>query len=290
MAAALGVQVKVGIGPASPVTLPLEVVSESIALQEGFIETAGLRGTRSHVSERVRRGTRQVAGSLILTPTPVELDSILPYIAGTAKAGDIIALAETVPSFFLSVDRQVKVLTYNGCKIASANFQAAVGGPMQVTANLIGIDEAIGNAGTFPALTFDITGGPYILSDLGLTVGGVTYQCSSIEIMIDNHLEPQWFNSETITRINETDRTVGVNIELPYGDATALHGTALAGVAVNATFTNGLRSLLMAMPAVQAPRNSAVSGGRGEIHLRWSGQARKSGATAEITWTNDSTP
>lgn len=289
MAAALGTNVKCGLGATSTVDQPVEILSENIALQEGFIETNGLRGTRSHASERVRRGTRQVSGTIVCCPTPLELDYWLPKIAGGDKSGNGIALAETVPSFYVTVDRQVKVLTYGTCKVNSARFEASVGGPLQLTVDILGIDETVGNSGTFPSLTFDITGGPYVLSDLGLTVGGTTYQCSSFACTISNALEPEWFNSETITRINETDRVVGVSIDAPYGDATALHGTALAGVAVVATFTNSTRSLVMTMPAVQAPRNSAVSAGRGEIMLRWAGQARKSSTTAELAFTNDST-
>jgi hypothetical protein len=289
MAAALGTNVKVGLGSTSTVDQPVEVLSESIALQEQFIDPAGLRGTRSHPSERVRRGTRQVAGTIVACPTPLEWDYWLPKIAGGTKTVNTIDLAETLPSFYVAVDRQVKVPVYSGCVVSRATLSAAVGGPLQLSVDILGIDESVGAAASFPSLSFDVTGGPYVLSDLALSVGGTTYQCFSFELTVDNVLQPEWFNSEAITRISATDRAVGVVIDAPYGDASALHGTALAGVALSAVFTNSTRSLTITAPAVQAPRNSATSAGRGEIMLRWAGVARKSGSTAECSFVNDST-
>lgn len=289
MAGAYGTLFQVGIGASDPVDLPLECTQESIALRENFIDTSGMRGTRAHASERVRRGTRNVSGTLTLTPTPLELDYLLPWIAGGTKSGNIIALAETVPNRYITIDRDEKVVTYSECKVDSASFRASVGGPLEVVVSILGKDETIANAGTFPAISTDITGGPYVLSDLALTIASTTYQCTSIEVVHNNAIEQQYFNSETVTRSQATDRVIGCTITLPYGDALALHGSALAGVAVVATFTNSTRSFQMSMAAVQAPRNSAVNNGRGETFLQWSGIARKSSTTAEIIYTNDST-
>jgi hypothetical protein len=289
MPAAMGVNAKLGIGTTSTVDQPLEFTSESIALAEQFLDSAGYRGSRSHRAERLRRNTRQVGGSIVCTPTPLELDYLLPWITGGTKSVNTIALAETVPARYVTVDRDAKVLTYSGCKVASAQFNASVGGPLTVTTNIVGIDETVANSGTFPSITADVTGGPYMLSDLALTVGGTTYQCSTIDFTIDNALDVQIFNSETPTRITASDRTVSVSISTPYGDGTALHGTALAGVAVVATFTNSTRSFVATFGAVSAPRNSAVTTSRGEIMLNWSGVSRKTGSTDEVVFVNDST-
>lgn len=285
----MGVNAKLGIGASATVDLPIEFTSETIALTEQFVDGGGFRGSRSHQAERVRKGTRQVGGSIVCNPTPLELDYLLPWIAGGTKSGNAIALAETVPARYITIDRDVKVVTYDGCKVASAQFQASVGGPLTVTTNIVGIDETIANAGTFPGITADVTGGPYMLSDLALTIGGTTYQCSTIDFTIDNALDVQIFNSETPTRITASDRMISVNITLPYGDSVALHGSALAGVAVVATFTNATRSFAASFPAVQFPRQSAVTGGRGEIMLSLAGVARKTSTTPEAAFTNDST-
>lgn len=289
MPAAMGVNAKLGIGASSTVDLPIEFTSETIALTEQFVDGGGFRGSRSHQAERVRRGTRQVGGAIVCNPTPLELDYLLPWSTGGTKSVNAIALAETTPARFITIDRDVKVITYNGCKVASQQFQASVGGPLTVTTNIVGIDETVANTGTFPSIVADVTGGPYMLSDLALTFGGTTYQCSSIDFTIDNALDVQFFNSEIPTRITASDRMIPVNITLPYGDAQPLHGSALAGVAVVATFTQATRSFVASFPAVQFPRQSAVTGGRGEIMLSLAGVARKSGSTPEAAFTNDST-
>lgn len=289
MGAAVGTFFQVGIGASDPVDLPLECTQESIKLIENFIDPSGMRGTRSHPSERVRRGTRYVAGSLTINPSPLEMDSLLEWIAGGTKSGSNIPLTETQPNRYITIDRDEKVFTYDECKVDSASFRAMVGGPLEVTVSILGKDETIGNAGTFPAISNDLTGGPYMLSDLVLTIGGTEYDVDGIEVVHSNFIEQKFFNSETPTRSQATDRVIGVTLTLPYGDATAIHGTALGGVAVVATFTNATRSFAMSMAKVQAPRNSPSNQGRGEMMLQWSGIARKSGSTAEIVYTNDST-
>lgn len=290
MASAMGVNAKLGIGTTSTVDQPLEFLSESLALVENFVDSAGLRGSREHRAERMRRGTRQVQGAITLTPTPLELDYLLPWITGGTKDGSgNILLAETVPARYVAIDRDVKVPVYSGVKVGSANFKASVGGPLTVTLNLIGIDETVGNSGSFPSITADLTGSPYMLSDLALTVGGTTYQCDDIDFTVDNMLEVKYFNSETPTRINAMDRAIPITISTPYGDGAALHGTALTGVAVVATFTQSTRSFTATFGAVSAPRNSAVVSGRGETMLQWSGVSRKTGSTPSVAFVNDST-
>jgi len=78
---------------------------------------------------------------------------------------------------------------------------------------------------------------------------------------------------------------------LPYGDASALYGSAVGGVAVVATFTNGARSLVLSTPKVQVPRTPLPFGARGALNLDWTGTAGGNGTTAgsELAVANDST-
>src|SRR5688572_4980982 len=72
-----------------------EFVSESLQKQAAILDTAGIRGTRSHVSERTRAGTYRVQGTINFHPTPAMLDLLLPRILGANEATDVFALAET---------------------------------------------------------------------------------------------------------------------------------------------------------------------------------------------------
>ena len=293
MSAALGSKAKLMIGATSTVDLPLEFLSESVALSENFIDTAGIRGTRSHTAERVRRGTRQVGGSITMTPNAVELDSLLPWILGTAESTDSFVLGESLLARYVSVDRETKVFLYDNCYVSSATFSASEGSPLQCTVNLMGIDETVNNSGTQPSFTLNVATGPFMMSDCVLTVGGTGYSFGSFELTIDNGLEAKFFNSVTASRFNPVDRTVTWSVSFPYGDASAIYAPAIAGVACIATFTNAAQTgvvLTMTSTYVQTPRQSPTVGGRTEIMLPWTGIARRSGATLELAVTHDSVP
>ena len=102
-------------------------------------------------------------------------------------------------------------------------------------------------------------------------------------------LKPEWFNSLTITRINEEGRECTWSLSAPYGDTSALYGLSVAGVGTSIVFTNGARSLTIASTKVQYTKESATGGGREEILLPLNGVARKDGSTAEVIFTLDET-
>ena len=289
MAASIGVQAKLGLGATSTVNQPLEFLSESIALTENFLGSEGIRGSRSDPSERTVTGTRQVGGSITCQPSPLEWDYLLPKIFGGTKSGNDIPLAEALPEFYVAVDRVIKVPVYGVCKVASATMQCSEGGPLSCTLNIVGVDETVGAAASFPAISVDITGGPYMMQQCVMSIAGTTYQFREFSLTIDNMLEVVFFNSATPTHLNEMGRIVTWSLSLPYGDVSAQYAPALGGVAVIATFTNATRSLAFNSSKVQTPRQSATVGGRGEVMMPWQGIARKAGSTAEIVITNDST-
>ena len=260
----------------------------SIGANENFIDANYLHGSRSHVSERVRRGNRTIGGNLQFAPTPVELVTLFPLILGGAAAGTTFALAETVPAHDWLAVRDGTIWHYNGCVVESATFNASEGGPLTCSVNVKGKDEV--QEGSMAAVAPDVTAGPYTLMDCVLTAGAVTYQFSSIEIQIQNHIETKFRNSVTATQLAATDRTVTVSLPVSQGDASALYGSALAGLAVVATFTNGAFSCVFTFVAVQAPKAPLPFGQRGIMDFPWRGVARQTAATKELIVTNDSTP
>lgn len=260
----------------------------TLGLNEQFLDSNGIVGSRSRPAERVRRGLRQTGGALNLTPTPDELDILLQWSLGGTKSGDTIALAETVPARWIKTYRDGTYHLYDGVKVGSITFQANEGSLLSASVAVQGIDEASSTAPTSPA-AIDLDAGPYVMTDCALTVGGTSYAFRQFALTVNNALETKFNNSITPTSIHATAREVQVALGLPYGDATALYGTALAGVAVVATFTNGTRSLTFTMPAVQTPKQPLELGTRLGLTLPWSGVARKSGSTSELTATNDVT-
>lgn len=286
----MGAQARLGMSASGAATTAFSFLSENIALDEEFVDASGIVGSRTHPGEAVRQGVRRVNGSITMNPTPVELDFLLFRILGTAELLDVFAIAETVPSFAIDIDRITRVYNYSGCYVNQATFRGSEGAPLELTIDVMGTDETVSAAGTFPAITIGLTTRPYIFSDLVLVINAVTTFCKTWELVVNNALEEQVFNSLTRTRINTTDRIITVNTQLPYDVQTA-YGLAVAGVAATATFTNGLVSILFNTPNVQFPRKSPVVGGsRGEIMLNVTGVARGTGTTDELTVTSDSTP
>lgn len=254
---------------------------------ETFTDSNGIRGTRQHGVLRVRRTQRMTQGSLQFAPSATELDTLLPWILGTAENADVFALAETVPARYIKTYRDGTKHLYDGLKVNRATFAFSEGAPLTLTCEVVGVDEATDGDAT-EADTIDDDAGPYVLSDCALTVGGTTYAFRSGQITIDNMLEVKFNNSVTPSAIHATDLEVGVALTLPYGDATALYGSAIGGVAVVATFTNGNRSLAITCSGVSTPKSPIPIGGRRARDLTWQGVARRTGSTAPISVTNDS--
>lgn len=261
----------------------------TLGANETFLDTNGIRGTRQHRAERVRRTQRQTSGTLQLAPVASELDLLLPWILGTAKTNDAtpIPIAETVPARYIKTFRDGTKHLYDGLKVNRAVFSAAEGGPLGLSIDVLGVDEAT-DADTTETDTIDDDAGPYVLSDGALTVGGTSYQFRSVQIEINNALQVKFNNSATPTAIHATDLMIQVSLSLPYGDATALYGSAISGVAVVATFTNGNRSLVFTLAGVAAPKQPLPIGQRAARDLNWTGMARRTGSTAPLTVTNDS--
>lgn len=259
-----------------------------LGLQESFIDTNQLRGTRSHSSERVRRGTRRVDGTINMAPTPVELTTLLPLILGGTPSAGSYPLGESLTLFNLFAVRDGTVYTYQDCVVDSATFTASEGGPMQLSLSVIGKDEV--QSGSMGAVSVDLTTQPFTLMDTTVTVAGVTRQVTSVEISIRNMVQALWRNSLTITQLKATDREISISLPASQGTDSDLYGSALGGVAVVVTFTNGGTSLSFSATKVQAPKQPLPWGERGILNLPWRGVARKDGSTLELTTTLDATP
>jgi hypothetical protein len=260
----------------------------AIGLNEQFIDTNQLRGTRSHGSERVRKGTRRCEGTINMCPTPVELATLLPLIFGGTPSGTSYPLGESLTLLDHFTNRDGPLYTAQDLAVDSATFSASEGGPLQLSMSLIGKDEV--QSGSAGSLTVDLTTQPFVLMDAVVSVAGSNREVSSFELTIQNHLEVKYRNSLTPTQIKATDREVSISLPISLGTDSALYGSAVGGVAVTITLTNGLTSLAFSATKVQAPRQPLPFGQRGIMDFPWRGVARKDGSTLELTTTLDSTP
>jgi hypothetical protein len=266
-----------------------EFISEALRAQRAIVDTAGMRGTRSHPAERTRNGTYQVSGSLRFHATPAMLDLLLPRILGAAEASDVFDLAETLPEFAVLIDRVARRFVYDGCKVNTATFRAQAGGPLEVDIEVIGKTELV-SATVFPSITAPVDP-PYVWHDCVFTLNGSARVVTQFELTINNALNARFSNSETATDIHSTDRIVTCNLTVPYTSAEVdLYGINTGGAgAATLVFTNGNYATTFSIPKLQIPDNSPTVNSREEILLALQGTAKKSGSTNELTVTHDST-
>jgi hypothetical protein len=266
-----------------------EFLAESLRKQLTIVDTAGLRGTRSHPAERTRDGTYAIGGGLQFHATPAMLDLLLPRILGANEATDVFALAETLPEFDVLIDRVAKRFVYAGCQVNRATFRAAAGGPLELDLDVIGKTEVV-SATAFPSITAPVDP-PYVWQDCVCTVNGSARVVTQWDLTIDNALNARFSNSQTATDIHSTDRIVTVNLTVPYTSSEVdLYGVNTGGAAAATfVFTNGNYSTTFSIAKLQIPDQSPVVDGRGEILLQLQGVAKQSSTTKELVITHDST-
>lgn len=282
---------RVGVGASAPATLLLDLISGDVGLTEAHVNGTGVRGTRSRHKSRTRRGLRRPSGSITIEPNVDELVFWLPYILGGTPVGTSYPLAESLGSFIYQKDMIEKVYTYSGCKVASATFRSSQGGPLQLSLNIEGVDESIGNAGTFPDLELEAAA-PFVHHDGAFTVNSLSGRTFfDFELTIDNLLDGERFgNSATRTALNPTDRNISLGLTPPYGGNHDMYNLLHTGVPIVATFTNGTVSISFSMPFVQIPRQTPIIAGKAENRLLLRGEARADDPNTELVVTLDSTP
>lgn len=280
-APAMGVRSKLAADTELPFdagSIPLEFTRFTVQKIGRILDTDGIRGTRSHRSDRTRTGPYTVSGQLVLPATRRALDVLLPMCLGGAESTDVFNVAETLTELQFMIDRVTKVQTYSGCKANRCTLRGTQGGLLEIAIDIEGETESTGNAGTFPSLTLPEEK-PYVFMDGALTLLGTARGFSSFEIVVDNQLVTDRFlNSTTRAELPEQDRIVSARFTLPYdADNADLHDQALAGAAGTLVFTNAEEAssvLTVALGTLQFPARTPVVNGKGETVLELEGQAR----------------
>jgi len=295
----IGTQARLAVEPGvAPHTFDVssetyEFISESLGLEATHTDNNAIRGTRSHEANTVREGTETVSGDITFHPSPADLDLWLPRILGAAESLDSFTLAETVPAFGVMIDRVAKVFSYADCYVNQATFKSDSGGLLELTLNLIGVSESVGNAGTFPAISLATAANnvPYTHEDTSgaVTLVGSARDTSSIEIVINNNLEAKFFNSQTATHVIAKDRVITVKTTHPYSSTdTDLYAQAVAGAAGSIVYTNGGMSTTFTFGNLKVPDTSPKIPGKDEITIELEMTAFKTGSTDELVVTHDS--
>lgn len=275
----------------------IEFNSESISKKGVIVDSAGIRGTRSHSAERVRSGPYKINGTVQLDCSIAALDTLLAYILGAGPASHVYSLAEALPSFYLMIDRGAKVFLYSGCSVSKATFSASARDPrLRLALEIEAETESLANGGSFPGGMTRDTGSTYLFSDSnsGLSINGTTYSAFDWELSIDNGLLADRFVNElSRSQIPATDRIVRVRMTTPWSSSeTGLYNVGVGAFGSGSfVFTNPEESgsvLTFAVPGLlQYPsRSPVITRKQDEIKLTLDMIARQNGSNPELTITN----
>jgi hypothetical protein len=277
---------QLGIDTVNPVGTRLDFQRSTLGLNQEFIDTNGLRGTRSRSGERVRDGLRRVNGQIVLQPNSLEWASLLAWAMGGTPSGSptvTYPLGDTLSSRFVTIDKVAKVFTYNGVCVDTMTIKGE-DGPEQVLEcdlDCVGIDETEANAGTFPALSLDKTTQPFRFYDAVLTLNSTTYKAKKFDFAVRNVIDrDRFFNSQTLVTVQATDRHCAFNLMLPFGDASALYGTSVSGISASIVVTLGGAVMTINFNNVKFPRKT-IEVSRPEILVPVEGLVYMTGSTLE---------
>lgn len=272
-----------------------EFLYENIRKHGRQIAANGIRGTRSSPSERVAVGAYEVRGRVAMNVSPLDLDLWLPRILGAAESTDVFALAETLPSFGVLMDRVTQTFQYTDCVVDQALFhgKAREGDDepdlLELALDIVGKTETTGTSAPSVTLGTAAGNGVYTMSQSVFTLASGTREVKEFWLYVGNHVQQRWASgSTTATALCPRDRTVGLRLRIPF-DATTLYEITNAGLTsctLVITLQSGI-STTFNFGALQAPASSPVVRGKTEIDLIVDFTARSVSATKELSVTND---
>lgn len=258
------------------------------------VSTEGIRGTRQESKEQTREGHYTVGGPVVFsTVSPAMLDLWLPRIMGAAESSDTFAFAETLPSFGVLMNRVTETFEYKDCYVNAAMLEGAAGPgngleTLTLTLDIWGMSRVTGTSAPAVSIaTTATTTDPYKHSEAVFTVNGSAREVKRWRLLISNHLQRRWVNSQTATAICPRAHSVVLDLALPY-DTTGLTALSTAGVTGSIAITNGLVSTTATFGILEPVIPDPNVAGKTEIDLMTRFIARKSGSTDALSFNNDS--
>ena len=253
-------------------------------------------GTRSEPSERGRRGPLFVGGQIFCPISPVELDTLLPLILGADESTNVFALAETIPTFAILLDKVSKIYKYKDGVVDKAVFRGVQSGPgrppnfIVLMMEMLFMDEDDVTSHVFPSIDLGITSGyyPYVFEDSVVTLGNTVYSPKAWAIMINNFVDQRRVNNLKPVTNCPTNRAVSAQFSFSAdADNLALRKVATAGLTTNTiALTQGSLSTTFTFGALQAPRKTPFIIGKRESGFDINFHARSVSTTKELSVTN----
>lgn len=270
------------VSPIDAASIAMELVSHTLKRRDTHVRGQGVRGTRSRNLGRVRLARKDISGQLVVEPNAAEMDWLWQAVLGGTPSAGVTDVANALPEFVASFDAVSKVFSWSGLKVVKAVIAMNSGQPIRWTLDVVGEDETVANAGTFPAVTFPETNF-YVCSDVTLTLAAAARKFRSATLTIDNLIDSDRFNNSTTrNEIAAQDRMVQLSVSAPYtSDNTDLYAAAIAGAAGTLVLADGSATYTIAFANCKLPAEGPELPGKGEILLPLTVDCYKSGSDSE---------
>jgi hypothetical protein len=280
---------------------------ESIKKVGKIVHPDVIIGSREEVSERARKAPYFYGGWVVINLTPGDAATVFPWILGADASGTTFALAETLQSMGVLIDKVTGVHEfYNGVinrAIISGRQNGPGGRPNWVTVAMQMYFRsylAPGASESFPSPTFAVTGeyAPMIFEDADnggtsrLVINGTAREVKEFTLDINNYVSPRWVNALEPTALCPGRRTINLRTIHPYDSGTSnLYdpGVTLSGTNT-LTFVNGATSVLFTFAGLNVDVETPEIRGKQEIDLVLNSAVRKVSSTSSLVCTIDSTP
>jgi hypothetical protein len=257
-----------------------EFNSESIQITQEFVNSAGIRGTRSHDAGRTRSGAIRVSGDVSLDMSRILLDNILYPALGTPEAANVFAPAETIPGFYLLIDKGADIFLVSEAKIGTLTITGQQSQIVTVTAS-IEAENMTGDQSWPDPSPEPENSKPYFFADAQtVTLNGTAREIFGFSVSIDNVLDTENFGTN-LTRedlIDATDRIVTVTFDLEGSPANKdLTMGNVSGEAVDLVMTNAEEtgsSVTLSLGRLAYERAVPTTDGKGRRIYQITGQSR----------------
>lgn len=291
MAGSVTALAKLGFGASDPVDFAMNFSSFDPGVKRVLHDANGTRGTFWKDPNRMTVDRTIIAPRLSSEPTAPELAKLLEWAMGGTPTG---STTKTYPWSDTALARNLHFKPkageewfLTGVAVDSLTLSAATGGGLSCDVDCVG-QTYTSNRTDFPALSYDQTLQPFLLSQLTLTVGGVTRLCRSFTLNIMGGIDRERFlNSPTLTTLQRLSAGFGITFDVPSGDnGSQFWASGLEGTSLNAVFVNASGAELeIDVPSMKFEGDSPVHPSGSEGFLTISAQALRSGSSTPVTIT-----
>jgi len=254
--ASMGYDVQFGVSAIASDTVTKRLLPESLDIKKRptHFHAEGFKGQLAHRSEDTAESTYTVSGSMTIVPRVDDLEILLLAIFGGTFAGNVLEPDVITDYFKAALDREVKVFNYTGMRVSQATFTSSAGQPLRMQLQLEGKDLTLGDADSFPDLSYSVLT-PIMHHQATMYFDGTARNFNNLNITVNNQLVmDRFFNTQSRTEIPQGDRTIQVSFDTPFTTSELdIYQLALAGVSSNILYTVGSYSLLFEFPLLQGP-------------------------------------